>query len=417
MLNRREFGRNATFAGLMLYTASTAAFAQEESIKIGLLLPLSGGSAAVGNQTKTGAEVAAAQINEAGGVNGSKLELVFADSQSKPDIGVSETERLIQREEVAMVVGAYNSAVTFPSSEVAERYGVPWLVSGSVKNEITERGFRYIFRPNNKAFYDAREQIDAIDLLAEQTGERPESIGLFYRGDDWGRSHAQAVKQIAEERGYTISLDESYVPGQVDFSAQLLKIRSKKPGALIFVAGTADHILFNKQMLGNRIDLPFGLHSVGGGAEDPSFYEAVPEAGYEYMFTQEDWQIDRMQSGNLPAEVIAGDEAFEKVLGYGFNSYGAQGFSNIYIAADAIARAGSAERDAIRDALAATDITEGPALITGYQRVSFDENGQNLDAHGVISQNIAGERLTVWPQENRLESTTPAWPIPSWRDR
>jgi len=414
MKTRRSFLKATVATTMLLLCAPTMALADDGTVKIGLLLPLSGGSAAIGNQTKVGAQIAAAQINALGG---RQLELVFSDSQSKPDIGVSETERLIQREEVSMIIGAYNSAVTFPSSEVAERYGVPWLVTGSVKNEITERNFSNVFRPNNKASYDAREQVDAIDLLSKQTGNRPTTIGLFYRGDDWGRSHAAAVKEIALERGYKIGLDEAYVPGQVDFSAQLLKIRSTKPDALIFVAGTADHILFNKQLLGNRIDLPFGLHSVGGGAEDPSFYEAVPQRGYEYMFTQEDWQIDRMQSGGLGKEITAGNVAFEEKMGYPFNSYGAQGFSNIYIAFDAITRAGSGDRSAIRDALAATNITEGPALITGYQSVTFDKNGQNVNAHGVISQNIKGERLTVWPQENRLDSTTPVWPIPSWSDR
>lgn len=401
-------------------TLTTSTGASDNTVNIGLLLPLSGSSAAIGNQTKVGAEVAAEQINKAGGVKslgGAKLKLLFADSQSKPDVGVSETERLVQQEKVDMIIGAFNSAVTFPASELAERYGVPWLVTGSVKDEITERGFKYVFRPNNKAQYDAREQVDAIDLLREETGNGPSTIGLFYRGDDWGRSHAKAVKRIALERGYKIVLDESYIPGQFDFSAQLLKIRVSKPGALIFVAGTADHILFNKQMFGNRVDLPYGLHSVGGGAEDSSFYEAVPQQSVEYMFVQEDWQIDRLQADDVGLEIKSGNEAFKAKLGYDFNSYGAQGFSNIYVAFDALSRASSKDHKAIRDAFATTNITSGPALVTGYQSVSFDEDGQNVKAHGVISQNLGGDRLTVWPRENRLTSTKPVWPPPLWANR
>ena len=130
------------------------ASAQAKDVKIGFVLPLSGGAATIGNQTKVGAEVAVAQINAAGGVKsmgGAKLVPLFADSQSKPDVGVAETERLITRENVAMVVGAYNSGVTFPATELAERYKTPWLVTGAVKDEITERNFKYVFRPNNKA--------------------------------------------------------------------------------------------------------------------------------------------------------------------------------------------------------------------------------------------------------------------------
>ncbi len=357
------------------------ALAQSE-IKVGFVLPLSGGSAAIGSQTRLGAMAAIEQINAAGGIasmGGAKIVPVFADSQGKPDIGSSETERLIQRENVSVIVGAYNSAVTFPASEVAERYKTPWLVTGSVKDEITERGFKYVFRANNKALYDAREQIDAIDLLKKETGKGPVKLGLFYEGSDWGRSHMAAIKKLAAERGYQIGLDESYPQGQIDFSAQLLKIRASRPDALLVVAYPADHILFNRQMFEGRIDIPYGIHSVGGGAEDPAFYKALPQKAVEYLFVQEDWQIDRLKS-DKGAELNAANERFKKELGYEINSYGAQGLSNTYILKDVLERAKSSDRDAIRSALATTDITSGPALVVGYQRIRFDEQGQNPSA-------------------------------------
>ncbi|MFG1464937.1 ABC transporter substrate-binding protein [Xanthobacter sp. DSM 24535] len=388
-------------------------------VTIGFVLPLSGGSATIGNQTKMGAQVAADQINEAGGIasmGGAKLKLIFADSQSKPDIGASETERLIQRENVSLLVGAYNSAVTFPSTEVAERYKTPWIVTGSVKDEITERGFKYVFRPNNKATYDAREQLDAIDLLKKETGQGPKTIGLFYEGSDWGRSHMANIKKFAKERGYEVTLDESFPPNQVDFTAQLLKIRASKPDALIIVAYTPDHILFTRQYFENKLNIPYGIHSVGGGSEDPSYYKAVPQKAVDYLFVQEDWQIDRLKTDQDP-KVKDANTRFKALAGYDINSYGAQGVSNMYIIKDVLERAASADRDKIRDALAATDITSGMALIVGYQRIKFDDQGQNTFAHGVISENIGGERLTVWPVENRAATTKPVWPVPDWSKR
>ena len=85
--------------------------------------------------------------------------------------------------------------------------------------------------------------------------------------------------------------------------------------------------------------------------------------------------------------------------------------------ADALERAGSAEREKIREALTKTDITSGPALITGYQRIKFDETGQNTFAHGVISQNLDGKRVPIWPAENRPQGVKPVWPIPAWAER
>ena len=402
-----------------LFALSATTFAQTREIKIGFVLPLSGGTATIGNQTKVGAEIAIEQINAAGGIKsmgGAKLVPVFADSQSKPDVGVAETERLITREQVSVMVGAYNSAVTFPATEVAERYKTPWLVTGSVKDEITERGFRYVFRPNNKAIYDAREQMDAIDLLAKESGKKPQTIGLFYEGTDWGRSHTANIKKLAQERGYKIALDESYPPNQSDFSAQLLKVRASKPDALIVVAYTPDHILFSRQFAENRLHVPYGIHSVGGGAEDPKFYEAVSPRAYNFMFVQDDFQVDIMKALKDPNALDA-DQKFKARLGYSLNAYGAQGVSNAYILRDVLERAASTDREKIRDAMAKTDINNGLALITGYKRITFDDKGQNLHAHGAITQNIGGERRTVWPAANRLPDTKPVWPVPDWSKR
>ncbi|MFC7518045.1 ABC transporter substrate-binding protein [Herbaspirillum sp. GCM10030257] len=407
-------GATDVLAGVLALFLTGPAFSQTKEVKVGVLLPLTGGTATIGNQTKVGAEIAAELINAAGGIKsmgGAKLTLVFADTQSKPDVGVAETERLIQRENVALIVGAYNSAVTFPATEVAERYKTPWLVSGAVKDEITERGFKYIFRPNNKATYDAREQLDAIDQLKAETGKGPKTIGLFYEGTDWGRSHAANIKKLIKDRGYRITLDESYPPNQTDFSAQLLKIRATKPEALIVVAYTPDHILFTRQFHESRLYMPYGIHSVGGGSEDPSFYKAVPAGAVKYMFVQDDFQVDIMRAAKDPTAISA-DSKFRAAMGYGLNSYGAQGVSNMYIVKDALERAGSADKEKLREALAKTDITSGPALITGYRRIQFDGEGQNTFAHGVISQNLNGERRTVWPAENRLADVKPTWPLP-----
>ena len=112
-----------------------------------------------------------------------------------------------------------------------------------------------------------------------------------------------------------------------------------------------------------------------------------------------------------------GNRRFKEIMGYDMNAYGAQGYSNMYVICDALERAGSPERNKIRDALAATNITRGPALIMGYQKIAFDRDGQNRDAHGVISQNQGGKRISMWPMANRPPGAKPVWPIPAWKNR
>jgi len=407
-----------TFGALTFY--ASFAFAQAApTVTIGCVLPLSGGSASVGSQTKVGAEIAVDQINREGGIKsmgGAKLNVVFGDSQSKADIGVTETERLVTRENVAALCGAFNSAVTFPATEVAERYKTPWVVVGAVKDEITERNFKYVFRINNKANYDAREQVDAIDLLSKETGKKPKTLGVIYEGTDWGRSHAANIKKFASERGYSVVLDEAAPPNQVDFSNQLLKVRSTKPEALIVAFYTPDHLILSRQLMEQRLDVPFGIHSVGGGTEDPAFYKAVPPRAVGYYFVQEDFQIDITEVTKEPM-ILEADKRSKEVLGYPMSAYTAQGLSGVYVIKDALERAGSADRTKLRDALAATDIKSGPALATGYQQIKFDEQGQNTHAHGAISQNIEGKRRTVWPAENRAPGVKPSWPVPTWSER
>ncbi len=386
-------------------------------VKIGVVLSLSGVAANQGIQTKTGAIIAAEEINSKGGIpalGGAKLVLLFADSQSKPDVGASETERLIQKEGVPIMMGAYQSAVTTVTTEVAERQKTPWLVTGSVADIITQRGFKYTFRPNNKAVYDAKEQLEAIKTLTQETGKGPRTLALLVEGTDWGKSHATNVRNLAKQMGYELVVDEAYTPGQADFSPQILKIRSRKPEALIAAMYTQDHILFNKQYYEGKLELPFGFHSVGAGAEDPNFYKAVPPESVAYMFVQEDFQFDITDVVEWTRPV---DKKFSDMLGYGITAYGAQGYSAVYTLYDVLQRAGSLDKEKIRDAFSKTNITSGPALIMGWQKIAFDKDGQNVDAHGVISQNLKGKRTTVWPVANRPKGMKPAWPIPSWKER
>jgi branched-chain amino acid transport system substrate-binding protein len=387
-------------------------------VKIGAVYPLSGGAANQGNQTKTGAIIAADEINAKGGIpalGGAKFRLIFGDSQSKPDVGASETERIIQREGVTALIGAYQSAVTMVTTEVSERYKMPWMVTGSVADKITERGFKYVFRPNNKAVYDAKEQLEAIATLAKETGKGPKTIGILVEGTDWGKSHASNLRDQAKRLNYEIVFDEAYSPGTVDFSAQILKIKSRKPEALVIAMYTPDHIVFTKQTYEGRLDMPFGIHSVGAGSEDPNFYKAVPVQAVEYMFVQEDFQIDMVELNDWVKPV---DKKFREALGYELTSYGAQGYSALYTLFDVFQRAGSVDKEKVREVFAATNITSGPATgIMGWQKIAFDKDGQNVDAHGCISQNFKGKRTTVWPVANRPKGIISVWPIPAWSQR
>jgi branched-chain amino acid transport system substrate-binding protein len=402
-------------------------------IKLGYVFPLSGGAATQGMQCRTGAEIAADEINAAGGIkslNGAKVNIIFGDSKSTPDGGAAEAERLVTRENVSVLGGSFQSSVTFTASEVAERYKTPWVCIAGVKDEITERGFKYVFRDWNKASYDIeKEVIPSIELFAKETGAgKPQTFGLLCEGTDWGRSVLQFAKKFLPSAGYKLILEESYPPNVVDFTSQILKIKAAKPDMLILAMYTPDHILFSKQQMEQKLYFPYGMWSIGAGCEDPAFYKAVPQATVEHMFVQEDWDVSAPKQSWYP-------ELNNKVkakLGYDMNAYVATAYTNTYLIKDALERAASTDKEKIRAALAATNLTAQtcgnierqsggktycPALIRGVSQIKFDAEGQNTFSHGVISQNQKGERVVLFPLEGRAPGTKVTWPIPPWDKR
>jgi branched-chain amino acid transport system substrate-binding protein len=402
-------------ASLAMFWAASVCAA--DGVPVGFVVPLTNSSADIGKQIKLGATLAADEINRTGGLSslgGAPLKLIFADSETNPSIGYSETERLILREQVSVLCGAYNSQITFPAIKVAERYKTPWVVNSAAMDEITEQGFKYIFRPCNSALFDAKEQFDAIEHFSRETGKQPRTVGLVYQSTDWGHAQAKNIRRLAVERGYFLIVDKAHPDKQLDFSPILAQVRERNPDLLIVALYTDDHVRFSKAMMKERIDVPFGIHSIGAGSEDPLFYQSAPRASVDYMFVQEDWPADRSA---LREKILGLNQKFKDGLGSSINAYGAQGYSNVWLIHDALNRSGSTDREKIRNALAKTDITAGPALVTGYQRITFDPKGQNAHAHGVVSQNQKGDRTPLWPQDNRPPGAKPVWPVPSWDQR
>ena len=428
--------------GLALTTPSAAPPVQE--VKVGQVLPLSGGAATQGMQIRVGAEIAAAEINAEGGIKalgGAKIKLVFGDSKSTPDGGMAEAERLIVREQVPVLQGAFQSGVTFPATEVAERYQTPWLVNVAAKDEITiGRNFKYVFRDFKTMKMDVEEVVNAMKHFAEATGKRPKNIGVLCESTDWGRATAAAAKELFPKAGYPVVFEESYQPGQTDFTPQILKIKAAKPDMLHVCHYTPDHILFSKQVMEQKLNIPYGILTYGAGSEDPAFYRAVPAKSVEYMFVEEDWDVRAVGKAVWYASING--KAKEK-LGYDMNAYVACGYGSLYLLKDSLERAAhdgtlKKYRDNIRQALAATDLTpqtcgriersiDGkkycPALIRGVERIIFDKHNQNPYAFGSVSQILNGERLILFagwknpPTGAMVPGLKPTWPIPAWEDR
>ncbi|MBU1342100.1 MAG: ABC transporter substrate-binding protein [Proteobacteria bacterium] len=386
--------------------------AGDKVIKIGNIIPLSGPSASVGDQGKKARQMAIEEINLAGGIKSlgnAKLELYYADSESKPEKGVAEAERLINTEKVNVLTGCWNSAVTYPTSAVAERYGVPFIVPVSVSDKITDQGFKNVFRIAAKDSWWTRDQFSFLKDMQKEFGASVKKIAFVYENGDWGKGFAGQWKQLAKEAGYEVVMDEPYPSTATDLSPVVQKIRRSKADVLMLVSNAADAILLTNTLAEYKVKLKAIITS-GGGHADPSFLKAAGKNA-QYIFDIVEWETDVNKPGAKETNAKYKSKYGTNLTGEAVDAYLA-----MYLIKDALERAASLDPDKIRQALADTDLKEGPGMIVGYDAVKFDATGQNEQASLVMVQiNDIGnglERISVWPKSARRAGYTPVFPKP-----
>jgi len=392
--------------------AGSSVGAWAENVKIGNIIPLSGPSATVGQQGKAAREMAVEEINAAGGIQslgGAKLELLFADSESKPEKGVAEAERLINTEKVNVLTGCWNSAVTYPTTAVAERYGIPFVVPVSVADKITDQGFKTVFRIAAKDSWWTRDQFSFLKDMQDEFGTKVEKLAFVYENGDWGKGFAGQWKELAEKAGYQVVLDEPYPSTATDLSPVVQKIRRSKADVLMLVSNAADAILLTNTLAEYKVNLKAIITS-GGGHADPSFLKAAGKSA-QYLFDIVEWETDVNKPGAKEA-----NEKYKAKYGQNLTGEAVDAYVAMYVLKDALERAGSLDPAKIREALAATDLSSGPGMIVGYDSIKFDATGQNQNASLVMVQvNDIGnglERITIWPKSARRAGYTPVFPMP-----
>src|SRR3984885_7685897 len=200
------------------------ACAQEKTVKIGAVYPLSGNAASAGVHAKAAMETAAEIINNAhpelgnfplaknaglAGLGGAKVELVFADNQGSPATGQNQALRLITEEKVAALTGSYQSGITLTASAIAEKYGIPFVNGESVAANLTERGFKWFFRTTPIASDFAKVYYDFLqDMKAK--GAKTDSIALVHDNTEYGKSVADTITTTFKEKGLNVALDVAY---------------------------------------------------------------------------------------------------------------------------------------------------------------------------------------------------------------
>lgn len=390
----------------------TPVMAGDNVVRIGNIIPLSGPSASVGQQGKNAREMALEEINAAGGIKslgGAKLKLFYADSESKPERGVAEAERLINSEKVNVLTGCWNSAVTYPTTAVAERYGIPFIVPVSVSDKITDQGFKNVFRIAAKDSWWTRDQFSFLRDMEKEFGTKIKKLAFVYENGDWGKGMSNSWKKLAKQGGYEVVLDEPYPSTATDLSPVVQKIRRSHPDVLMLVSNAADAILLTNTLAEYKVNLKAIITS-GGGHADPSFLKAAGKNA-QYIFDIVEWETDINKPGAKET-----NERYKAKYGTNLTGEAVDAYLAMYLIKEALEQSASLDPAKIRQTLANIELKDGPGMIVGYESVNFDETGQNQNASLVMVQiNDIGnglERISCWPKNARRAGYTPVFPKP-----
>lgn len=414
-MNRTPFStarRRSLVLALTGVLAGGAALAADP-VKVGYLIPLSGSAAAsIGQDMSRATHLAVKHINESGGIKsmgGAKIQLLEADTRGDAKVAITEVERLVTREDVPVLLGAFQSAVTAPATAAAEKYRTPWVVDLAAKSDITERGFKYVFRPTQvPASANAESMADFVTYAGKATGKPAKTVAMVYENTDWGQDMANTLRAKFKAAGIEVVLDEGYPPNSPDLRPLVLKIKGKKPDVVTVTSYAADAIQLHKLLVQMRVNAMAYIGSAAGQI-DSKFIPSVGKEATHQVFTTNGW-AGYESAITTPFAKRFWDE-FKAAHRVEPNELSVSAYGAMWVVKDALERAGKADREAIRDALAKTRI-EGTDInkLLGYDIV-IDEKGQNTKKRFVMQQISNGEYRTVWPEHVASKSYKMAWPV------
>jgi len=409
-------------ASVALAFAATGARAQQE-IKIGAIYPLTGPLASSGAEMREALELAADIVNNGAkgvpelpfsaggglpGLKGAKIKLVFADHQGNPQVGASEAERLVNQEKVVALIGAYNSNVTQTASQVAERYKIPFLSAESSSPTLTARGFKYFFRttPHDELF--VRNAFEFVKDVEAAKKIKVATMATLAENTLFGNEAAKLQAKYGAEHGYSIVKQVSYPAKTTQLTSEVQTL--KAANAQVLLQSSYSEAILSMKTYKELGYLPDMLIANDAGFADTEFTKTLGKDA-EYVVSREVWALDL---GDRKPIIRKVDDLFRSRNKIDLTGNSARSFTGLMVLADAINRAASTDPEAIRAALAATDIA-ADKLIMPWKGVKFDATGQNALGAGILVQVRDGQYRTVWPFD--LASREVVWPMPRWDAR
>ena len=373
------------------------------ALKVGVLLPRSGFEASIGQDCQRGVDIAPGILKSLGLP---ELAIINADTESNVDVARERAEKLIN-DGAQLLVGAFDSGQTTAIAQVAEQKGIPFVINIAAAPEITEQGYKFVFRnfPTAPMLLGSAftNQLELFEII----GSAPKSVVFMHVNDTFGTAMAKGINAVMPKFNlpYKVADEITYDPTARDLSVEVAKAKASGADALLVVSRLNDAMLITRELVKQRWT-PQAILSMG-----PGWYED------QYLKT-----LGKLSDG--PISFVPFEDPNKKLSkalqaalakaypGINLSTNHVYTFEALLIAADAYKRAGSNDPKALADAIRTTNITDNVSIGPGIQ---FNAKGQNDKLKNGTIQNRAGKLVTLAPKD--AANAKPEWPMATYQNR
>jgi branched-chain amino acid transport system substrate-binding protein len=402
-LTRRAFSTGLTAA----ITAGIAPFniarAQSGSLKVGVLLPRSGFEAGIGEDCQRGVDVAPAIFKSLGLPD---LTIINGDTESNVDTARARAEKLISDGAQALV-GSFDSGQSAAIAQVAEQKGIPFVINIAAAPQITEQGYKFVFRNFPTAPMILRDAFTDQKTVFAEAGAAPKTVVFMHVNDTFGTAMAKGIGAVMPKfnMSYTIAEEIAYDPTARDLSVEVTKAKATNADALLVVSRLNDAMLLTRELIKQRWT-PQAILSMGPGFYEEQYLKTLGKYADGPISFVPWYDPHKKLAKTLAAELA------KRYPGVNLNTNHVYTFEALLVVADAFKRAGSTDPNALADAIRKTNITDNVSIGPGIQ---FDAKGQNDKVRQGAFQNRGGKLVTVAPPE--AAEAKPEWPLPPYAGR
>jgi len=399
--------RRRLLAGSAVTAATIAApaivRAQSGPLKVGVLLPRSGFEAGIGQDCQRGVAIAPAIFKSMGLP---ELTIMDGDTESSVETARARAAKMIS-DGAQCLVGAFDSGQTLAIAQVAEQNGVPLIVNIAAAPQLTEQGYKFVFRnfPTagmilGDAFNNQKEVFGAV-------GHAPKTVVFMHVNDTFGTAMSKGINALMPKFNmpYTIAEEIAYDPAARDLSVEVAKAKAAAPDGLLVVSRLNDAMLITRELVKQRWT-PQTILSMGPGWYEDEYFKTLGKLSDGPLSFVPWYDPNKKLAQQLEAALA------KAYPGVNLNTNHVFTFEALLVAADAYKRAGSTDPKKLAEAIRTTNIADNVSIGTG---IAFNAKGQNDKVKDGAIQNRGGKPVVIAPQA--AANAKPEWPLQPYQDR